>query len=416
MVSIKNLQQANEVLGTFIGSAEKRYTLNRMTRLMKYLGNPQNSFKSVHVAGTSGKTSTSYYVASLLQAAGYKVGLTVSPHITGPNERVQINLVPLEESQFCVLLTEFIDTVDESGIKPSYFELLIAFAFWSFRKLDVDYAVIEVGLGGLLDSTNVIEREDKICVITDIGLDHTDILGKTIEEITPQKAGIIHQHNTVFMNRQSDIVDNIVKEKCREVNAKLNIIEETDLGLPLPSFQNRNFGLAKATVDSILDSNKRPLPSSDQVTLASQVLIPARMEIFNIDGKKVIVDGSHNPQKIGSLVEAIRREFSGTNVSIMASFGKNKLPSVQDSLKILNEISDDIILTKFNYEQDDIRVAMVDNDLAAIARKAGFSKVTVNHDAEMAFNNLLKKPSELCLIVGSFYLASQVRPLILARS
>lgn len=150
MRNIKNFNQVQIELEKFIEvtqtGAKQYYDLSRIFPLMNFLDNPQNKLKIIHIAGTSGKTSTSYYVASLLHNAGYNVGLTVSPHVDTINERTQINMIPLPEKEYCSYLNEFLDIVDESDIKVSYFEVLVAFAYWVFAKQKVDYAVIEVGL------------------------------------------------------------------------------------------------------------------------------------------------------------------------------------------------------------------------------------------------------------------------------
>ncbi|MCA9326649.1 hypothetical protein KC976_03555, partial [Candidatus Saccharibacteria bacterium] len=182
---------AQKVLRTYYANAQTKYTLDNMCALMDHIGSPQEKIRVVHVAGTSGKTSTSYYAAALLRAAGLQVGLSVSPHVDQINERLQINGQPLSEAEFCQVLTEFLNAIKDAPVKPSYFELLTAMAFWEYARRGVDAAVMEVGLGGLLDATNVISRRDKICLITDIGLDHTEILGDTLVEIAQQKAGII---------------------------------------------------------------------------------------------------------------------------------------------------------------------------------------------------------------------------------
>ena len=184
MPQIHTLAEANLALRPFYDYSRTAYTLDVMKALMEHLGNPQNQLRVLHVAGTSGKTSTAYYCAALLKEAGKKVGLSVSPHVDTVNERLQINGQPMPEAEFCKVLSEFLDVVAESGIKPSYFELLVAMTYWEFARQKVDYAVIEVGLGGLRDGTNVIERADKVCLITDIGLDHTEILGHTLTKIT----------------------------------------------------------------------------------------------------------------------------------------------------------------------------------------------------------------------------------------
>ena len=193
MTKLRSFNDIDTVLKDFIPpmrSFRSVYTLDTMRALMLALGNPQNSYKTIHVAGTSGKTSTSYYIAALLGQTGKKIGLSVSPHVDNVNERVQIDLVPLDEHEYCQQFSTFLQIINKLRIKPTYFELLIAFAFWQFAQEKVDYAVIEVGLGGLLDGTNVIERSDKVCVIADIGLDHVAVLGNSLAGIAAQKAGI----------------------------------------------------------------------------------------------------------------------------------------------------------------------------------------------------------------------------------
>src|SRR5712691_3519862 len=162
MHGMRNFAEARVALHAYVSSrpSERTYTLERMMQLMAYLGHPQDTLKIMHVAGTSGKSATAYYAAALLMAAGKRVGLTVSPHAVEVNDRVQINLTPLPEQTFCQELSVFLGLVTKSGITPTYFELLIAFAYWEFVCQRVDYAVVEVGLGCMVDATNVITRRD----------------------------------------------------------------------------------------------------------------------------------------------------------------------------------------------------------------------------------------------------------------
>jgi dihydrofolate synthase/folylpolyglutamate synthase len=257
MQSITTLAEAEKVLAQYIPLSRKvtgkDITLARMGPLMNLLGNPQHKLTIIHIAGTSGKTSTTYYISALLIASGKKVGTTISPYIDTITERFQINLSPLEESEFALYLSTFLDIIDKAQLKPTYFELLIAFAYWYFVQVGVDYAVIETGLGGLQDSTNIADNPNKICVITDIGYDHMEILGHTIQEIAKQKAGIIHPHNVALMYHQSDAVIGEFQDWCGNVGAELHFHNQEELeerfiaptvlgGLPL--FQRRNFLLA----------------------------------------------------------------------------------------------------------------------------------------------------------------------------
>lgn len=253
---ITDLQQAYKILKSYVpAKSPDGYSLDTMLAMMSALGNPQNNYKVVHVAGTSGKTSTAYYIADMLRRAGAKVGLTVSPHVTEVNERVQINGLSLAEAKFCSELDIFLKIINKLSINPSYYELLVAFAFWEFDRQNVDYAVVEVGLGGLLDGTNVIDRADKLCVITDIGLDHVRLLGNTLPEITTQKAGIIQPNNCVVCYRQGPEVYDVIQRVCKQKQAILKLADEPilDSVSTMQLFQQRNWNLAKTVFDIVAD-------------------------------------------------------------------------------------------------------------------------------------------------------------------
>ena len=202
---------------TRIGAAAYKADLINTIILCAALDNPQNKFKSIHVAGTNGKGSTSHMLASVLQEAGYKVGLYTSPHIKDFRERIKINGQKIEK-QFVVHFTENIKT-KITEIQPSFFEITVAMAFAYFAKQQVDIAVIEVGLGGLLDSTNVIIPE--LCVITNIGLDHTNLLGTTLPEIATQKAGIIKASVPVVISQTQEETERVFTNKALEKNTSI---------------------------------------------------------------------------------------------------------------------------------------------------------------------------------------------------
>jgi dihydrofolate synthase/folylpolyglutamate synthase len=418
MQIIRNFQQAKDVLYKYIQSTSNitRYNLDNISKLMVYLDNPQDKFKVIHIAGTSGKTSTSYYVASLLRQAGYDVGLTVSPHIDEINERVQVNLLPLPEQEYCRELNIFLNIIKASNLNPSYFELLIAFAYWVFAKCGMEYAVVEVGLGGLMDGTNVINRNDKVCVITDIGLDHTKILGKTISEIAYQKAGIIQCNNIVFMYIQEEEVMAQVSNRCLDKKADLHVINS---GYPnysnfesLPLFQIRNLNLATQTVNYILSRDYNKTLSSNEISNASNIYIPGRMEIVPYNGGMLILDGSHNEQKISALVESMHQKFPSDSVGLLVSFGENKQTSVLACLKLLSKISSVIILTAFNLGQDEVRVSIRPDELAVYAREAGFATVIVESEPSRALELLSAENVDIRLVTGSFYLLNNIRPIV----
>jgi len=381
---------------------------------MDYLGNPQEKLRIIHVAGTSGKTSTAYYVAALLQAPGTTVGLTVSPHVDEVNERVQINLEPLPETEFCSELTDFLKLIKKSKLQPSYFELLVAFAYWVFAKQHVDYAVVEVGLGGLLDGTNVINRPDKICVITDIGLDHTEVLGDTLAAIATQKAGIIRPGNEAFMYEQSPAILSVVQKACHSRSANLHILPPSAAikKEELPLFQQRNLGLAVQVANYTVQRDHLPGLADERVNEAAMTRIPARMERFRLNDKVLIVDGSHNAQKLATLAESIRAAYPGKKIAALAAFVEGPEIRWHGGLKVLTGLADSLILTSFQAEQDAPRQSIAPIKLQNFCKSQNYESSKVITEPATALNELLKSSEPVLLVAGSFYLLNSIRPLI----
>lgn len=207
---------------TRIGEAALKKDLHNTIALCKQLGNPQEKFKTIHVAGTNGKGSTSHMLAAILQQAGYKTGLYTSPHLKDFRERIRINGKMIPKNFVSSFVAEQKATIAE--IEPSFFEVTVAMAFSYFAVEEVDIAIIEVGLGGRLDSTNIIHPE--LCVITNISLDHTNILGHTLEEISFEKAGIIKPGVPVIIGEKQVPSAEIFKQKAADVAAKIEFASE----------------------------------------------------------------------------------------------------------------------------------------------------------------------------------------------
>jgi dihydrofolate synthase/folylpolyglutamate synthase len=217
---------------TRVGAVAYKKDLHNTIVLCEQLGNPQNKFKSIHIGGTNGKGSTSHMLSSILQQAGYKTGLYTSPHLIDFRERIRINGEMINK-EFVVAFTEETKTIVDE-ISPSFFEVTVAMAFSYFAENAVDIAVIEVGLGGRLDSTNIITP--KLSIITNISLDHTNILGNTIEAIALEKAGIIKKHVPV-------IVGEYTPETAEIFNRKANSLE-SDI-----TYADKSLNISKATFD-----------------------------------------------------------------------------------------------------------------------------------------------------------------------
>lgn len=416
-MQMKTFAEANKVLKRFWGVRTRRGThdLDTIIRLMDYLHNPQEKLKTIHVAGTSGKTSTAYFAASLLKAAGKRVGLIVSPHVDEMNERVQVDAVPLAEAEFCRELTVFLKLVEKSGLEPSYLETMVAFAWWEFVRAGMEYAVVEVGSGGLYDSTNVINREDKVCVITDIGLDHMNFLGTAVEQIAVHKAGIIQLHNSVFCYRQAPEIMGQIVARAQQKQADLYMLDDkaVESGLDfLPLFQQRNLGLARAAVSHLLEKHGGAVLTDELVAEATHTYIPARMEEAAYSGRTVIVDGSHNAQKLHALADSVRRKYPGQAVAVLVGFVGNRSYRLDDSVAELTQLAGHVIVTGFADDEDGLHNSEDPQALAELFRSRGAASVEVVADPAAALKVLAARPEPVLLVTGSFYLLNYIRPLL----
>jgi dihydrofolate synthase / folylpolyglutamate synthase len=418
MYNFRNLIEAEAELAKYVPAVRevtgKDITLERITPLMEALDNPQDKLRVIHVAGTSGKTSTAYYIAALLQGDGRKIGLTVSPHIDVITERVQINLQPLGEQTFCNELAEFMEIIKDVQLRPTYFELLIAFMYWYFVKVGVDYAVVETGFGGLHDGTNVAQSPDKICAITDIGYDHTHILGDTLAKISAQKAGIIHTGNEVFMYRQSGEVTDVFKEQAKAVGAELILLKQDELARQyvvsdledLPAYQQRNWLLARKTCEFVANTDEFSISQHTEKE-SLRIQVPGRMDAWFVHGKTIVMDGAHNEQKMAAFVSSFRQKYPGQKAAILLSLKKGK--EHQAVLPLLRPITNKLILTTFAAVQDLPTSSMDVHVLAEAAKARGFDNVQAIPDSHAAYSALLQEPDKLLVVTGSFYLLSLMR-------
>ena len=207
-----------------VGAAAYKPGLENTLRLMAHVGNPHEQLKAIHVAGTNGKGSTSHLIAAALQASGLRVGLFTSPHLVSLTERIRINGQPIAEEEVAEFIEQNKDFLDE--IQPSFFETMTALSFAYFVREQVDIAVVEVGLGGRLDSTNVITPI--LSVITNIGLDHTEFLGNTLAKIASEKAGIIKPHIPVVIGESHPQTMNVFLAKAQECDAEIYFADQCE--------------------------------------------------------------------------------------------------------------------------------------------------------------------------------------------
>lgn len=419
MQQIHNFQEANAALLPYVPLVAqltgKDTTLERIKPLMEHLGNPHHQLKVVHIAGTSGKTSTAYFMAALLQAARQRVGLTVSPHIDSIAERVQIDGTPLNEKKFCDLLGQFLAMIEPLPLTPAYFELLYAFSIWVFAQEQVEYAVVETGMGGLHDATNVINNADKLCIITDIGFDHMKALGNTLEAIAAQKAGIIHPGNTAIMYKQAASITDVVRTWAAKQPAELLLTTEAaeratyDRGFVtgLPLYQQRNWLLARKAYEFLAKRDHLPVLMPQELIATQQVRVPARMDVRQLQGKTIIMDGAHNQQKMQTFLRSFQQLYPHIRPVVLLALKEGKEP--YDIAPLIAELTDHVILTIFDTSQDLPAKSINPNELATIFQAAGIDTVKVIPDQHLAYKELLRSAEEVGIITGSFYLISQLR-------
>ena len=298
--------------------------LGRTQELLKKMGNPEKKLKFVHIAGTNGKGSTAAMTASILQQAGYRVGLYTSPYIYRFHERMQVNGAEISDEDLCAV-TEYVKPLaDAMAESPTEFELVCCIAFEYFLRQNCDIVVLEVGMGGSWDATNVIECPE-VAVITNIGLDHTDVLGSTLEEIAATKAGIFKDGGNAVIYRGAPGVEKVFEDICQERNVSLkkadfeglkllshglegqtfNCGSRKALALPLLGIhQLQNAAVVLSVIDTLIDKGWRITEENIREGLRT-VSWPGRFDIVGND-PLFIIDGGHNPQCIEALVVNIR--------------------------------------------------------------------------------------------------------------
>lgn len=408
MQNVTTLEDATNVL--LLYAPEKRqlhYDLSTMKQLMGLFDNPQNSLKVIHVAGTSGKTSTCYYVRALLEEGGQKTGLTVSPHIVSINERVQISGQPLNEKKFISYLESFMKVIETSDINPSYYELTMAFAYYVFEKERVDYAVIETGLGGLLDGSNVVDRTDKLCVIQRIGYDHTEILGESLQEIALQKAGIIQQHNDVLVLEQAPDILDIITNYAQQKEANFHLVTEQHHDGILVAFQHANWSMAIAVYDFLMSRDTLPTLSNGSLARAQLITPPGRYETRQYKQQTIIFDGAHNPQKLEAFLQSLPHSVKKPTIVFSLKDTDNK--KIDECMETISAYGGLLVITSFVLGQDNKNITSVPlARLLASAEK--YHVVTVvKTDPKDALDYAVNHGKAPFIVTGSLYLVSQLR-------
>lgn len=414
--AMKNVSSLREVEAILLSYAPNRmyvadYKLERVRLLHEHIGNPQDNLKVIHVTGTSGKTSTAYFVRALLESTGVRVGLTVSPHIKTTCERVQVHGGPLPESAFVSYFNKFYALVEGFEPRPTYFELMTAFAYWVFEKEKVDYAVVEVGLGGRYDATNVVSRNDKVCIINSIGYDHTEIFGDTLIAIANEKAGIIQEGNKVFTVEQEDEARVVIENQANEKHADLTVVTPVlNPDSDVPVFQQHNFQLALAATRYVAGRDGLRLPD-DAESLVRSIAVPGRYETYTIGDKTVVLDGAHNPQKLGALLEVLTHRHKEPAV-VIAGLSEAPTKKIVECVHLLSNFAARVFYTTFAVQRDVTRYSVQLDVFSGLKREQD----EMIEEPKDALERALQGDEKLVVVTGSLYLVSIVRPFVRERA
>lgn len=282
------------------------------------------------------------------------------------------------------------------------------FSFWLFKKIDVNYIIIEVGIGGRLDTTNVIFRSPTVRVITDIGLDHTELLGNTLTEIAQEKAGVIHQSDSVVMNRQASEIETVIRQHAESQNSQLSIASPvaSDFLKILPDFQQRNWALAYRAVEKRLALDKKPPLSKEVLEKSVHIAIPGRLEKRIIDGVNIIFDVAHNPQKIRALIDSLRKLYPDKKPIFVVAFGQNKRSSMAESIATIDGLAQLAYATTFSANYGKNHRNVPPETIQHLMKSA----VEIEYNTDKALAKAIKKARQLdtyVVVTGSFYLVSE---------
>ncbi|MCO5067452.1 MAG: bifunctional folylpolyglutamate synthase/dihydrofolate synthase [Kiritimatiellae bacterium] len=406
-----------------------KLSLDVVAELLRELGNPQDAFLSIHIAGTNGKGSTSAMLASILKAAGFRVGLYTSPHLRRFNERVQVDGEPIRDGD----LLRAMEAVElaaarvrkAGGRDVTFFEFTTALAFWWFRQCGVQVAVLETGMGGRLDATNVVTPI--VSVITSIGLDHQAYLGDTLEEIAGEKAGIIKLGRPVVCGQLPEAALNVVREAARARAARLTVASEVcavtrnsqtlegqrltietasetigRVTCPLLGrYQLINIAVAIAALQEFAAETSLPISEEAIREGLRHVVWPARLQILSRD-PLILLDGAHNVEAMTNLRRTVEELSEGRPVGVLASFLADK--NAVGCLRVLAPIARRCWLVPCDGAR-----AMSQSALASAARQAEMdAEVTTLKPALAAARAWAQEESGVVLIAGSFYLAGEV--------
>lgn len=407
--------------------------LERIKRLMELLGNPENCYKIIHIAGTNGKGSTCSLIHDVLMASGYKTGLFISPYLEEFTERIQINKQHIDKDSLARITAIVKDKIDimisEGYDHPTEFEIVTAIGFKYFQEQNVDFLVLEVGLGGRFDATNVVMKP-LVCVITSISYDHMEYLGDTLEKIAFEKAGIIKEGSSVVIYPQADNITNVIKEIAIEKNAdvfeantyniekvksditgqwfkylKDDVFNLPELKISLLGEHQLLNALTALLALEIIKKEGCNISSESVKNGFSNCRFPGRFEVVN-KNPFIIIDGGHNIDGISHFISTIREYFKDKKIILFFGILKDKNPD--EALKSLLPISKEIYtLTPYSPR------ALKAGELADLIKKYSNIKVTPLSSYDEILDIVKKADkNDIIAFAGSLYMIGSVRTLL----
>ncbi len=400
-----------------------KLSLERIVFICQKLGKPQNNYDVIHVGGTNGKGSVCKYISSILTSAGYRVGLYTSPHIQHFSERFVIDNNEISEDEI-VFLVEKVKSIVDEMIKinniPTFFEITTAMAFEYFFVKKVDYAVIEVGLGGRFDATNIVNPI--ISVITNVTIEHQDRLGNTIDKISFEKAGIIKENIPVITAAENTAL-NVIRKNAIQKNASLTVIDKSSwekIGGNLNwqdfiihgkikdyfvktslqgFFQGENLALSLMCIE-VLQMKGVYVTDEDIKKGVENTTIPGRMEILDFE-PVILIDGAHNISGMNMLKTTIKKDFTYDKLILVIGILSDK--NVKEMVKIISPIADKIIVTK----SSNIRATEPAKLKEFFKTKTAIIKNNVSEAVKYAKS--IAKKQDIIVITGSLFTISEAR-------
>ncbi len=395
--------------------------LSRITAVMARLGNPERDYPTIHVAGTNGKGSTASYIKSILMEAGFRVGIYISPYIVKFNERIAINNDYISDEDVIRYTNDLLPIWNEFNDRNdtiTFFEVLTIMCFLYFRDQKVDYAVIEVGLGGKLDATNVILPE--VSVITNISYDHMNVLGDTLESIAMNKLGIVKQGRPLVTSVEKTELLPLFRQVCEEKESELTIIDFSKVSdisveettafnyegdryeVTLTGYhQVKNAVLAVEAVRALAKRNRLEISYEMIRDGLYKTRWPGRFEIFN---HNVILDGAHNIGGVVALKETVTSLYKGKKIKCLVSIMHDK--EHQKIIDVLDSFSDELYFTQFEYARR--------ADAEVLFGESHNANKKMYLDFKSIFNELKDNlgKDEVLIVTGSLYFISEIRKLL----